>query len=111
MAGGSGTQSGGSGGWSGAAGGNSTWGGASNSTAGRGGSSGGRPAYLREMFARREKANEHTLEYMAAGLCGLLAIFIFFHWTRVLVNRHMRRTKGAPLFIPGSLTPFASFSR
>lgn len=35
---------------------------------------------------------EMSIKYYAAGLCGLIAIFVVFHWTRWLCVR-MERSK------------------
>ncbi|KAK5661684.1 hypothetical protein OQA88_9784 [Cercophora sp. LCS_1] len=44
-------------------------------------------------FALRKLLNERQMKIYAASLCGLLAIFILFHWTRWLVTKHERSSK------------------
>jgi len=41
------------------------------------------PAML-AFFARRLLVTEHMMKMYAAGLCGLIGIFVVFHWTRWL---------------------------
>jgi hypothetical protein len=56
------------------------------------------------MFAMRHEANEHQLEYYASALCGIIAIFAFLHWTRLLM------TQAKP--VPSPVTrPFVMVSR
>jgi hypothetical protein len=46
----------------------------------------GDPARM-AMFAARHAKNVRNLEYYAAALCGIIAVFIFLHWARLLVTR------------------------
>ena len=39
------------------------------------------------MFAARLRVNQQQLRYFAAGICGLMALFIVVHWIRYLFNR------------------------
>lgn len=39
------------------------------------------------MFAARTKVNQQQLRYFAAGICGLMGIFIIFHWIRYVCNK------------------------
>lgn len=39
------------------------------------------------MFAARTKVNQQQLRYFAAGICGLMGVFIIFHWTRYVFNK------------------------
>lgn len=66
---------------------------------GHGGSAGGSSTAASEaaaaraaFFARRQSMMEMSIKYYAAGLCGLIAIFVVFHWTRWLCVR-MERSK------------------
>ncbi|KAK1828176.1 hypothetical protein QBC39DRAFT_290088 [Podospora conica] len=45
------------------------------------------------MFAARKLATHRQLKIYAASLCGLIAIFVFFHWTRWLCRRADRSMK------------------
>jgi hypothetical protein len=38
-------------------------------------------------FAARLIANRKQATYWAAGICGLLAVFIAYHWARQLASR------------------------
>lgn len=57
-------------------------------------------------FARRQAMTERVLKYYAAGLCGLIAIFIIFRWTRLLCAELGRSKKPAGVlfrpFVVGS---------
>ncbi|VBB80535.1 Putative Ferric reductase transmembrane component [Podospora comata] len=64
------------------------------------------PAYY-AMFAARQKVSEQAMRYYAAGICGLIAVFVLFHWTRLLVVKLERSKK--PLGIFGR--PFLATSR
>ncbi len=39
------------------------------------------------MFIMRQHKNEMTVQYLAAALCGIIALFVILHWTRRLVTR------------------------
>ncbi|KUI55365.1 Ferric/cupric reductase transmembrane component 2 [Cytospora mali] len=44
-------------------------------------------------FAARTRVNQQQLRYYAAGICGLVGIFIIFHWVRYVFNKPaLRRT-------------------
>ena len=74
-----------------------TWGSAGgNSTGGsKGGGGGGGPSNPANaaMFAARKLATQRQLKIYAAALCGIMAIFVFFHWTRWLCRRVDRSMK------------------
>ncbi|CAN8106228.1 unnamed protein product [Discula destructiva] len=38
-------------------------------------------------FAARTRVNQQQMRYFAAGVCGLIAVFILAHWLRVLFNK------------------------
>jgi hypothetical protein len=46
-------------------------------------------------YAKRTEANEDQMKYYAAALCGLMAVFVLFHLTRVgarkagIANKHV----------------------
>ncbi|KAK3994646.1 putative ferric reductase transmembrane component [Cladorrhinum sp. PSN332] len=58
-------------------------------------------------FAARRAKSEEALTYYAAGLCGLIAVFVLFHWTRWLCVK--LETSKKPLGIVGR--PFVAASR
>ena len=64
---------------------------------GGGGKTGGDPAKA-AMFLLRQRMNEENAEYLAAALCGIVAIFIFLHWARILVSR--TGTSKSPILHP-----------
>ncbi|KAK4194574.1 putative ferric reductase transmembrane component [Triangularia verruculosa] len=64
------------------------------------------PAYY-AMFAARQKVSEQVMRYYAAGICGLIAVFVLFHWTRLLVVRLERSKKPLGMFS----RPFVATSR
>ena len=43
------------------------------------------------MFAARTRTNQQQLRYFAAGICGLMGIFIIFHWIRYVFNKSSMR--------------------
>lgn len=40
-----------------------------------------------EKFEKRERMDEEAMQYYAAGLCGLMALFVFLHLTRVFAQK------------------------
>jgi hypothetical protein len=58
-------------------------------------------------FAQRQMVVEKMMMYFAAGICGLIAIFVILHWTRWLCAR-LERSK-EPLGVLGR--PFVATSR
>jgi hypothetical protein len=58
-------------------------------------------------FAKRQVVIERMMKYYAAGICGLIAVFVIFHWTRWLCAKR-ERSKGTA----GALGyPFVASSR
>ncbi|ROV92348.1 hypothetical protein VMCG_09144 [Cytospora schulzeri] len=49
-------------------------------------------------FAARTKTNQQQLRYYAAGICGLMGIFIIFHWIRYVFNKSTSRRTTVPYF-------------
>lgn len=45
-------------------------------------------------FAARTRVNQQQLRYYAAGICGLMGIFIIFHWVRYLFNKSTSKRTG-----------------
>ena len=45
---------------------------------------------MQAFFAARQRKNEHMMKIYAASLCGLIALFVVFHWTRWLCVRAER---------------------
>ena len=41
-------------------------------------------------FAKRQVVIERMMMYYAAGICGLIAVFVIFHWTRWLCAKRER---------------------
>ncbi|KAK0616286.1 ferric reductase NAD binding domain-containing protein [Immersiella caudata] len=71
---------------------------AANST-GQGASRGG----TGPSFTARKLANEEQIRIYAASLCGLIAVFVLFHWTRWLcarVERSMKSNGKSALGLP-----------
>ncbi|KAK3305373.1 ferric reductase NAD binding domain-containing protein [Chaetomium strumarium] len=58
-------------------------GGGAVSTGGHGSSDPARAAF----FAQRQLVTERMMRYYAAGICGVIAVFVIFHWTRRLCVR------------------------
>lgn len=61
------------------------------------------------MFAKRTAINQEYQRYFAAGICSLIGVFIFFHWTRHFSNKGRSASPGS-----GSsflVRPFKSISR
>ncbi|KAK4240213.1 hypothetical protein C8A03DRAFT_42254 [Achaetomium macrosporum] len=58
-------------------------------------------------FAQRQIVTERMMRYYAAGICGLVAVFIIFHWTRWLCVRVERPKRPAGLLG----RPFVASSR
>ncbi|KAK6070246.1 ferric reductase like transmembrane component [Seiridium cupressi] len=75
-------------------------------TSSTGGQSSGGPSANAAIFAARQAASELALEYYAAALCGIIAIFIIGHWTRLLVNK--RKVPGG---LAKAMSPLAAVSR
>ncbi|KAK0644529.1 ferric reductase NAD binding domain-containing protein [Cercophora newfieldiana] len=78
---------------------------AANSTGGQGASRGG----TGPSFTARKLANESQMRIYAASLCGLIALFILFHWTRWLCARIERSMKSGGKSVLGE--PFVKASR
>ncbi|KAL2264437.1 hypothetical protein VTK26DRAFT_2 [Humicola hyalothermophila] len=76
-----------------------------------GDSTGGHGHYTPAMlafFAQRQKVTERVMKYYAAGLCGLIAVFVLFHWAHWLCVRAERskrppRVLGLPLIASSRL--------
>jgi hypothetical protein len=60
-------------------------------------------------FTARKFANEQQMRIYAASLCGLIAVFILFHWTRWLCARIERSMKSGGKSALG--LPFVRASR
>jgi hypothetical protein len=58
-------------------------------------------------FAQRQVVIERMMKYYAAGLCGLIAVFVVFHWVRWVCVNVERSNK--PAGILGR--PFVACSR
>jgi hypothetical protein len=58
-------------------------------------------------FAKRQAVIERLMKYYAAGICGLIAIFVLFHWTRWLCAKR-ERSKGTAETLS---RPFVASSR
>lgn len=58
------------------------------------------------MFAARQKVTEQQMRYFAAGICGLMGIFVILHWTRYLFGKVARRSSSSV-----AVAPFAAVSR
>lgn len=82
-----GSRGGGSGGQSGGAG----------AGAGGGGSGGPSNPANAAMFAERQRITELVMTTYAASLCGLIGVFVLFHWTRRLCTKleRSRSSSGA----------------
>lgn len=48
---------------------------------------GGGPSMFPEKFAKRTRMNEEAMKYYAAALCGLMALFVLLHLTRVFARK------------------------
>jgi len=85
------------------------WSGTPSSTSTGSGGHGGRstdPARA-AYFAARHKVVERAMKHYAAGLCGLIAIFVLWRWVRWLSVKMERKRKPA-----GALgKPFVAVSR
>ncbi|KAK3682147.1 ferric reductase NAD binding domain-containing protein [Podospora appendiculata] len=67
-------------------------------TAGTGNpTAGGGISPMLAFFAARLAATEKSVKYWAAGICGLIGIFIVFHWTRWLCVKLARSWKPAAM--------------
>jgi hypothetical protein len=57
-------------------------------------------------FAARQLVIEQQMRYWAAGMCGLLAVFVLYHWTkRLCVKLELSGKSSGPLtrpFVAGS---------
>ncbi|KAK3342994.1 ferric reductase NAD binding domain-containing protein [Neurospora tetraspora] len=62
---------------------------------------------MQAFFAMRQRKNEHMMKMYAAALCGLVALFVVFHWTRWLCVRAERSWR--PLATLGR--PFVAIER
>lgn len=63
-----------------------------------------------EKYEKRARMNEEAMQYYAAALCGLMAIFVLLHLTRVVARKSglNKATIFAPFhyvsrFVPASL--------
>lgn len=54
---------------------------------------------MQAFFAARQRKNEHMMKMYAAALCGLIALFVVFHWMRWLCVRAERSWR--PLAVAG----------
>lgn len=72
-----------------------------------GNSHGGEDPVRAAFFAARQLVNERMMKIYVAGLCGLIAVFVFFHWARVLFFKLGRSWNGAAVLE----RPFVVISR
>ncbi|KAJ9156570.1 Ferric/cupric reductase transmembrane component 2 [Pleurostoma richardsiae] len=61
------------------------------------------------IFAKRLLVNKRHLRIYAGVICGVIAVFVFFHWTRLLFARKQRMSRSAAL--TAVATPFVFVSR
>lgn len=52
---------------------------------------------MEAFFAQRQLVTDRMMRYFAAGLCGLIALFVVFHWARWLCVKVERSKKFAGL--------------
>lgn len=69
---------------------------------------------MQAFFAMRQRKNEHMMKMYAAALCGLVALFVVFHWTRWLCVRAERSwrplaTLGRPFVAIERYVPYSNF--
>lgn len=57
----------------------------------------------------RQKNNENSAKFFAAGMVGLIVLFMIFHWTRIFFKRYESRTSGSigPLEVPVRISRYA----
>ena len=48
---------------------------------------GGGPSMFPEKYEKRSRMNKEAMEYYAAALCGLMALFVLLHLSRVLARK------------------------
>ncbi|KAK4154164.1 ferric reductase NAD binding domain-containing protein [Chaetomidium leptoderma] len=72
-----------------------------------GASTGGHGADMAVFFAQRQVVIERMMKYFAAGICGLVAVFVVFHWARWACVKVERSKK--PAGVLGR--PFVASSR
>jgi len=75
----------------------------------RGGSSSPSNPANASIFAARKLATEQQIKIYAASLCGLMAVFVLFHWTRWLCTRVERSLNSGKTPVLGQ--PFVKGSR
>ncbi|KAK3935907.1 putative ferric reductase transmembrane component [Diplogelasinospora grovesii] len=73
----------------------SAHGGGGQNGGGGGGGGGHGGAAQGAFFAARQAATERQLIYYAVGLCGLIGVFVFFHWTRWLLVKVPQSSRAA----------------
>lgn len=69
---------------------------------------------MQAFFAARQRKNEHMMKMYALALCGLVALFFVFHWTRWLCVRAERSwrplaTLGRPFVAIERYAPFYNY--
>lgn len=50
---------------------------------------------MEAFFAQRQLVTDRMMRYFAAGICGLIAVFVVFHWARWLCVKVERSKKSA----------------
>lgn len=62
--------------------------------------------------ALRQKNNENTAKFFAAGICGMIFLFILFHWARFLFTHYGRRRAGISRLVdlPRRITRYSSLT-
>jgi hypothetical protein len=45
----------------------------------------------------RQRDNENTAKFFAAGMVGIMILFMMFHWTRFVIKRHESKNKSIGL--------------
>ena len=55
----------------------------------------------------RQKDNENTAKFFAAGMAGMMVLFMIFHWTRSVYKKYESK-KGSPtaLRVPVAITRY-----
>lgn len=74
---------------------------------------GGGPDMFPEKYAKRGRMNKEAMEYYAAALCGLMALFVLLHLTRVLARKSglNRATIFAPFHYTSRFVLFPQYPR
>jgi len=49
--------------------------------------------------ALRQRNNENAARFFAAGMAGMMVMFIFFHWARFLFKRYQLRRGSSTSFL------------